>query len=326
MKILVTPRSFAKTDRTPLTMLEEAGFEILRNQEERPLGEDELKRLLVGVVGIIVGIDRLSGNVIRAADSLRVISKYGVGLDNIDIGAATEKGILVTFTPGANAGAVADLTIGLMLAVARSIPLADRLVREGSWSRVVGREIYGKTLGLVGLGRIGREVVKRVLGFEMKILVFRQHRDRDLEFAEKYSIEYTELDDVLARSDFVSIHVPLNESTRNLIGEAELRKMKPEAYLINTSRGGIVDERALVRALKEGWIAGAALDVYAQEPPTDEELKQLPNVVLTPHMGAHTVEAVNNMGRQAAQNLIDGLRGAIDPDVVVNKEVLKYWG
>ncbi len=321
MRVLITPRSFAKTDPTPQIMLEEEGLETLRHPGEKPLEEDELTQLLAGVDGVIIGVDRLSGGAIRAADSLRAISKYGVGFDNIDIGAATERGIPVTVTSGANAASVADLTVGLMLAVARRIPFADRLVRDGSWSRVVGREIWGKTLGLVGLGTIGRQVARRASGFDMKMLAFDQHRDAA--FAAQYAIEYAELDDLLARSDFVSVHLPLTDSTRDLIGEAAFTKMKRDAFLVNTARGGIVDERALVQALKAEKIAGAALDVYAEEPPTDEELRQLPNVVLTPHMGAHTEEAISNMGRQAARNLLDALRGTLDPDVVVNKEVLK---
>lgn len=318
MRALVTPRSFAKTDRTPLAMLEEAGFEVLRNPKDRPLTEAELIELLPGVDGIIVGVDRLSRRVIEAADALKVVSKYGVGIDNVDVEAATARGIPVTITPGANTTAVAELTIGLMFALARQIPFADRLVREGSWSSVMGRELSGKRLGLVGLGRIGREVAKKASAFDMKIVAF----DRDRNLVARYGVEYADLADLVATCDFVSIHLPLDDSTRNLIGEKELRKMKRDAYLINTSRGGIVDERALVRALREGWIAGAALDVYEEEPPANEELKRLPNVVLTPHMGAHTVEALASMGRQAASNLISALCGTLDPAVVVNPEVL----
>jgi len=319
-KVLVTPRSF-KLDSVAITLLQEAGFEIRWNPHNRPLTEKELLHELTDVEGIIIGVDPLTARVINEAKSLRVISKYGVGLDNIDISAATARGILVTVTPGANAISVAELTIGLMLSVARQIPLADKLVREGSWPRVVGHELYGKVLGLVGMGRIGREVAKRAYAFGMRILAFDKVQDK--EFAECYNVEYTDLDDLLARSDFVSIHLPLDDSTRNLLDEGRLRKMKPEAFLINTSRGGILDEKALVRALTCGWIAGAALDVYAEEPPTDLELKRLSNVVLTPHMGAHTQEAISRMAQQAARNLIDALKGCVNPDVVVNPEVLR---
>jgi len=323
MRVLVTPRSFAKTDPTPQKMLEAEGLEVVRHSGEKPLDEAELEQLLVAVHGVIVGVDPLTARVIQSAQSLKAISKYGVGVDNIDLPAATERGIPVTITPGANAASVADLTLGLMLAVARRIPFADRSVRDGAWPRVVGREIGGKTLGLVGMGMIGRLVAKRAAGFAMKILAFDQQRDAA--FAAEHGIEYTDLDDLLCRSDFVSVHLPLTASTRGLIGERALSRMKRAAYLVNTARGGIVDERALVQALKNGAIAGAALDVYSAEPPTDDELRRLPSVVLTPHMGAHTEEAVNNMGRDAAQNLLDALRGTLDPGIVVNKEVLTRW-
>ncbi len=323
MKVLVTPRSFAKNDVRPWEMLQEAGLEVFRSPLERPLNEEELIQLLEGVDGVIVGLDQMTAKVICSARSLKAISKYGVGWDNIDIAAATARGIPVTITPGANATAVAELTLGLMLAVARRIPEADRLVRSGVWRRTTGRELGGKTLGLVGLGTIGRLVAKMARGLDMKVLAFDQHQDAS--FAAQYSIEYTDLFTLLSRSDFVSIHLPLNETTRNMIGERELRMMRPDAYLINTARGGIVDERALIKALKEGVIAGAALDVFVTEPPAIEELKSLDNVVLTPHMGAHTVEAESKMGRQAAQNLIHALLGTPSPEVVVNRDVLRNW-
>ncbi len=328
MKVLVTPRSFAKLDRTPLDMLEAEGYEISSNTLQRPMTEEEMVEALVGMDGAIVGIDRLGRKAILSARSLKVISKYGVGIDNIDVEAATERGILVTITPGANTTAVADLTVGLMLATARKIPFADDLVRRGAWSRVVGVELSGKTIGLLGFGRIGREVARRVDGFSTRILAFEQTPGASAEFARRLSVEFTELSSLLAESDFVSVHVPLTPETRHLIGEQELRQMKKSAFLINTSRGGIVDESSLMKALKEGWIAGAALDVYEEEPPTDDELKLLPNVVLSPHMGAHTVEAASNMGRQAARNLVDALHGNLDPGVVINREVVdrqKDW-
>lgn len=324
MKVLITPRSFAQEDPRPLVMLQEAGFEIVRNSYPRPLTEGELCELAADTRGIIVGVDKITAKVIEKAKNLKIISKYGVGTDNIDLAAATKKGILVTYTPGANTTAVAEFTIGLMFAVARRIPYADRLVRERKWVTVMGRELYGKVLGVVGLGRIGREVAQRAHSLGMRVIAF--DIKPDFEFAEHYSIQYVELEALLTDADFLSIHVPLTPATHRLIGEAELKKMKPGAFLINTSRGGIVDEQALLRALREGWIAGAALDVFSQEPLTNEELRGLPNVVVTPHIAAHTMEAVTNMGCQAVKNLIDGLRGTIDPEVVVNQDVLVGWG
>ncbi len=320
MQILITPRSFAAYDKTPIYMLKDAGFEVILNPKGRPLLEEELVELLADAVGIIVGTDKMTARVLENAPNLKVISKYGVGIDNIDIDAATARKIIVTITPGVNTISVAELTFGLMIAAARKIVNADRLVRDGKWSSVIGIELAGKTLGIMGLGRIGKEVAKRAVVFEMRVLAFDEVQDPV--FAEKFGIEYVDFETILTTSDFISIHLPLTEKTRYLIGEKELRKMKPNAIIINTARGGIIDEKALVRALKEGWISGAALDVYEVEPPVNQEIFSLPNVVLTPHIGAHTIEAVNKMGIQAAYNLITAIKGCVDPEVVVNKSVL----
>jgi len=297
-------------------MLKDAGFEVMLNPKGRPLAEEELVEHVRDVVGLIVGIDRITATVLEKAPALRVISKYGVGVDNIDLAAATAKNVVVTITPGSNSVAVAELTIGLMIAAARRLAQADRSVREGKWSPIVGQEVYGKTLGILGLGKIGKEVAKRAVAFGMKVVAFDSIKDK--EFAERHEIEYVELESLLTISDFVSVHLPLTPSTRRLIGEAELRKIKSGAILMNTARGGIVDEQALLRALKEGWIAGAALDVYEEEPPTNPELLRLSNVVLTPHMGSHTVEAIQRMSLQAVQNLLLALQGKVEPEVVAN--------
>ncbi|MBC7083590.1 MAG: phosphoglycerate dehydrogenase [Firmicutes bacterium] len=294
-------------------MLEDSGHEVIRNPHGRPFTEEELRTLIKDVDGIIVGLDAISREVIAAAEKLKVISKYGVGVDNIDLEAARAKGIIVTYTPSSNSEAVADLTMGLLLAAARRIPSADRAVRSGDWRKVVGLAVWKKTIGVVGVGRIGRGVVKRASGFNMKILCCDKVMDSD--FAARYGAEYVSLDFLLQQSDFVTLHVPLTDETRGLIGEKELSQMKRTAILINTARGEVVDEDALYQALVGGRIAGAALDVFRNEPPIGSRLLELDNVILTPHIGAHTDEAITEMGCKAVRNLMAVLNGEL-PEAV----------
>jgi len=212
-----------------------------------------------------------------------------VGVDRVDLEAATAAGVVVTNTPGTNHIAVAELTLGLMLSLARRIPQHDRSVKEGSWERVRGTELAGKTLGIVGLGWISREVIRRASAFGMKILV--QTRYQDEELADEYGVEYPSLEDLLKGSDFVSLHCAFTPERADLIGEKELRVMKPTSHLVNTARGELVNERALLRALQEGWIAGAAMDAFKEEPATGSPLVRLGNFIATPHIGATTLES-----------------------------------
>jgi len=231
---------------------------------------------------------------------------HGVGVDHIDLKAAARLGIIVANCPGTNNQAVADLTIGLMLALARQIPAVDRKLRQHIWGRHSGSELWQKTLGLVGLGRVGCDVARRALGFEMKILAY----DPYVSAAQARASQVTlaPLDEVIAAADFLSLHASLTDETRGLIGAAQLRQMKPTAYLINTARGGLVDEAALYQALTEGVIAGAALDAFAEEPPWNSLLLTLDNVVVTPHIGAHTREAIERVGLLAVQNVVQALQ------------------
>lgn len=302
-KVLNTSRSFASTTTEPKKLLEKYGFELVFPKEHVPLTEDKLIKYIKGVTGIIVGTDVISRKVINHADKLKVISKHGVGLDNVDIPAATQKGIYVTAAYGSNESSVAELTIGLMLCLARRINIGDKMVRAGQWGRVVGEEINAKVLGIIGLGRIGQEVAKRASVLGMKVCYTDIVRNKNYE--KEYNIEYCELIDLLKKSDFVSIHCMLNDSTKNIIGEKELNYMKKTSYLINTARGGIVDESALFAALKNKRIAGAALDVFSQEPPNELPFIELDNVILTPHIGAHSRDAITRMSMIAAQNIID---------------------
>lgn len=316
MKVLITPRSYASTSDKPIKMIKDKGYEIIRNNKDKPINKNEMLNLIEDIDGIIIGIDKFDSDIIDKANNLKVISKYGTGLDNIDVNYAHKKDIIVTKTPTANIDAVADLTIGLMIAVARRIPEADKKLRKDQWEKIIGNSVWKKNLGIIGLGKIGKQVVKRAKGFKMDIKVFDLNKDED--FAEKYNIEYVNLDEILSESDFITIHTPLNNGTRDLIQMEELEKMKNSSYLLNVSRGGIVNEDDLYEALKNDVIAGAALDAFVNEPPKDNNFKELDNIIMTPHIGGYTDEAIENMGVQAAQNLIKVLEGR-EPNYKVNK-------
>jgi len=290
-----------------LSFLKERGCEVSLRYFERPPMEDELIELLKGVDGIIAGSHPFTRRVLYSADKLKVISRTGAGFDTIDLKAATERGIIVTTTPEANSESVADFAMGLLLSLARQIPQGDKDVRAGHWTPRMGVEVYGKTLGIIGLGRIGKRLAKRGRGFDMTILAYDTYTATA--FAAQQDITYLPLDELLARSDFVSIHVPLTEETHGLIGERELRLMKPTAYLINTARGAIVDDASLARALKEGWIAGAALDVFATEPPFRSPLLSMEKTILAPHTASFTKEAWARMAKEAAENVVKVFEG-----------------
>ncbi|MEB3780817.1 MAG: D-glycerate dehydrogenase [Desulfurococcales archaeon] len=274
--------------------------------------------------------DRIDCNLIKSSPRLRIVAQYAVGFDNIDLKCATEHGVYVTNTPGVLTEAVADFTWALILAVTRRVVEADRFVRSGEWfgkgtgwhpMMLLGFEVNGKTLGIVGMGRIGRAVARRARGFNMKIIYYDVYRlPRELE--EELGAEYRELEDLLREADIVSVHTPLTKETYHLINEERLRLMKKTAYLINTARGPVVDTKALVKALEEKWIAGAALDVFEEEPlPPDHPLTRFDNVVLAPHLASGTWDTRIRMADMAAENLIAFAEGRIPP-TLVNKEVV----
>jgi D-3-phosphoglycerate dehydrogenase len=318
MKIVVTARSFRQTPGRHKELLEQSGHQVMESPLDRPLKEAEMVELISDVDGAILGLDDVTAKVIEAGRQLKVLSRYGVGVDRVDLEAATEAGVVVTNTPGANHIAVAELTLGLMLSLARRIPQHDRTVREGSWARVRGTELAGKTLGIVGLGWISKEVIRRAFAFDMKILVQTGYPEKEL--ADRYGLEYVPLEDLLERADYVSLHCAVTPERCDLIGEKELRAMKPSSYLVNTARGELVDEEALFRALQEGWIAGAAMDAFKEEPLTASPLPGLDNFIATPHIGATTYESIVRMGTLAVENTLQVLRGE-RPDYVVNPEV-----
>lgn len=300
-KVVVTARSFGEGNNEPFRILEEAGCEVFKNKSEKPLTSDELIPIVEDADALIAGNDIIDAKVIISAKKLKVISRYGVGYDNVDLKAAKERGIIVTNTPNANDNSVADLTFALILSLARNIPVVSNTVKEGGWSRIIGTEIWGKTMGIIGSGRIGKEVAQRAKGFNMNILCFDKYPD--YKFAKECGIKYCEFDELLKSSDFISIHVPLMPETKHLFNSKTLAMMKPGAFLVNTARGSIIDEIALYEVLKEKRISGAALDVMEKEPPKGSPLLELDNIIITPHIGGYTFDAVRNMGVTAARNV-----------------------
>jgi D-3-phosphoglycerate dehydrogenase len=307
-RVLVTPTSFGASDPRLRLELEAQVGEVFYNHTGRPLKAVELLELIPAVDGFIAGLDEISGEVIEAARRLKVISRYGVGVDNMDLPAARQRGILVTNTPGANSKAVAELAVGLILALARNIPQASLETKSGGWPRLAGFSLEGKTVGLYGLGAIGKQVARRLAGFDCAILAYDVAGDRD--FAAVHNVTLCSPAALLEKSDFVSLHCPVLPETRGLVNAAFLERMKPGAFLVNTARGELVNEADLLAALLSGRLRGAALDVYSKEPPdADHPLMQLPQVIATAHMGSHSDGATNAMGRMALDDCLAVLRG-----------------
>ena len=306
-------------------MLRDKGYEVIINEaaKDRAATLDELKKGAEGVDAILsILTDKITTEVMDAGlPTLKIIANYAAGFDNIDVEAAKQKNIIVTNTPGVLTETVAEHTFALMMAIAHRIAEADRFTRVGKFTAwgpelFLGTDICRKTLGIIGLGRIGsRCALHATKGFGMKVLYYDPQPNPDLE--KEFGAVYVEnIDELLPQCDFVSINVPLLESTRHLINEERLKKMKPSAYLINTSRGPVVDEKALVQALKNGVIKGAALDVFEFEPEITPELKELDNVVLTPHIASATIGTRSKMAELAATNIIEALEGRTPPNLV----------
>jgi D-3-phosphoglycerate dehydrogenase len=305
-----------------------AGVELLKQEAEvvfregRPL--DELIRELGAIDGIVVRTARIGAEVMDLLPGLKVIGKHGVGYDNIDVDAATQRGVAVVFTPGANSISVAEHALTLMMNLANKVSLAHLEIREGrlgEQKRYMGNELNGKTLGLIGLGRIGRHLAKCCrLAFDMRVVAY------DPYVKESDEVELCSLEEVLSKADFLSIHVPLTPETKDIVAARELAMMKPTAFLINTSRGGVVNEEDLYQALKDGQLAGAGLDVFVKEPPqAANPLVQLDNVIATPHTGAVTEEAMERMAAMAAEEVLAVLAGRV-PRNLVNPQVFDKKG
>lgn len=304
--ILVTARSFAKANPMPLKLLMEAGCNVIR-----PKDEEEWRELLGKADGIIAGLERYGEDTLHNCKKLKVISRYGVGCDAIDLDAARKNGVKVAYTPGANSDSVADLTIALMLAAARHVPYMDAMVKRGAVERPLGVEMCRKTLGVVGTGRIGKCVMKRASGFDMRLLCYDARQDDEAVL--RLGGAYTNLDALCAESDFITIHLPLTAETRGIISTNQFKKMKKTAVIVNTARGGIVDEGALYNALKTGGIFAAGLDVSVDVSLCDSPLCRLPNCVVSPHAGAATIEATHSMGMMTVENLLAVLKTGTCP-------------
>jgi len=322
-KEIYMPKVFV-TRRIPavgIKLLKDKGWEVEVGPEGK-ISEKELLEKVKGVNAILsVLTETIDGKAMGAAGKqLKIIANYAVGYNNIDVKAAKEKNILVTNTPDVLTDAVADHTVGLLFAAAQKIVAADQYTRAGKYEAwgpelFLGGDIFGKTLGIIGFGRIGSSVAERMhRGFRMKILYFDINRNPEIE--EKIKAEYREIDDLLKEADFISLHTALTDATKHLINAERLTLMKPTAYLINTSRGPVIDEQALVEALKGKTIAGAALDVYENEPKLTPGLAELDNVVLTPHIASATKETRDKMAMMAAQNIITALEGQTPPNLV----------
>ncbi|MCY4147417.1 MAG: phosphoglycerate dehydrogenase [Chloroflexi bacterium] len=306
--ILVTPTSFGRHDPRLHSALAEVVGEVIGNERGRPLTSDELRDILPGCDGYIAGQDHIDLRALQGAERLRVIARYGVGVDRVDLAAAQSRGIIVTNTPGANADAVAELTIGLMLALARQIPQSNQRMRRGEWPRLSGASLAGSVVGLLGLGAIGQAVARRLRAFGCIL----QAHDPFVASgqAQELGAQLVELDALVANADFLSLHLPATPDTAGLVDADFLARMKRSAFLINTARGELVDEAALWKALQSGQLRGAALDTFRHEPPAaDNPLFSLPQVIVTPHMGAHTTAAGNAMGWGALHDCLAVLRG-----------------
>jgi len=293
-------------------------------EQDLPLPPAELAEALRDTDGLMLAGARLPGDVVAQASCLRAVSSVGVGYDNLDLAACTARHIPVTNTVGVVEETTADLAFALLLAAARRLPECDRYVREGhwrywQWTLLWGADVYGKTLGLYGFGNIGQAMARRARGFNMRILYCSRRRAAE-SVEQALGAQRVDKDTLFAEADFISVHVALNAGTRHSVGAAELARMKPSAYLINTSRGAVVDEESLAEALQQHAIAGAGLDVFEQEPHVHPTLLALPNVVLAPHVGSGTAETRARMARVAAQNLLDLLEGK-RPKTLLNPEV-----
>jgi phosphoglycerate dehydrogenase-like enzyme len=317
-KVLITARGVQSAGEQALQLLRKAGCEIIFPPKFGPLKAGDLVHALPGMDAVLASLDEYSAPLLSspAVGKLKIIARWGVGYDSVDVAAATQNGIVVTYTPGLLDDAVADYTFALMLSLARRTHEAQAAMQRGEWKNYWGDDVAGKTLGIVGLGRIGKAVARRAIGFNMRVLAHTAHPS-----PANNEVEFVSLEKLLTECDFVSLHAALTPSTRGMIAEPQLQQMKRGAYLINTARGALVDEAALVRALQENRIAGAALDVFATEPlPADSALRAAPNLLLSPHQSSYARGTGERVSLSAAQSIVDLMNGQkrqniLNPDV-----------
>jgi D-3-phosphoglycerate dehydrogenase len=319
MRVLITATSFSEVTREPEERLKDAGCEVVHNPYNRPMSAEEVAPLLAEADGCGAGVDDFSAPAFAQAERLKVIVKHGAGVDNIDIAECTRRGIVAANVPAANAEAVADMTLALMLAVARHVPEGDRTTKEGKWLNTYGVDLCRATVGLLGLGQIGKAVARRCRGFDARVLAFDPYFDE--QFGAAHGVERAgSIEQVMREADFVSIHMPANEETRKIIDEQKIGLMKPTAILVNTARGAIVDEEALADALEAGRIFGAGLDVYVAEPPTGSRLLKCERAVTMPHVSSNTPDALLGMGNGVVDAILDVFAGR-RPEHILNPEV-----
>lgn len=307
-KVLVTATNYSALCAEAKRLLEEAGCEIVENKLGRPHTFEELIPLVGDVDGVVAGVDTWDEEVFKRAPKLKAIARFGVGVDNIDLEKAKEYGVQVTNVPAGNANAVAELTVGLILSLMRNIPALQESAKRAYWDRRVGVELEGRTVGLLGFGNIAQMVATKLQGFNVKLIAYDKYPN--LARAEALGVRIVSSDEVLEHGDVVSMHLPSLKDTYHMMSDEQFGKMKPTAYFVNTARGALVDEKALHRALQTNRIAGAAIDVYEQEPVTaDNPLLKLDNLLATPHTAAETVETYRRVGLVTAQALLDAFAG-----------------
>ncbi len=309
MKILVTPRSVTRTHGHPsLKPLEDAGYEVVFSTPGTLPGEDELLKLLPGCIGYLAGVEKISAKVLNTVSDLRVISRNGTGVDSIDLEAAERSGIAVCRAAGANARGVAELTFGLILSLIRSIPFSDAAMKTQRWVRREGIEVAGRTLGLIGCGVVGKYVAKLALGFDMNVLACDPYPDYSFHPGERFS--YARMDELLERSDIISLHCPPMADGKPLVDAAMIGRMKNGVYLVNTARGSLLDQDAALAALTSGKISGIGVDAFDPEPPEDWRITLDPRVIATPHIGGYTGESIERAMSVAVDNLLHALVSA----------------
>lgn len=305
-KILITPRSLTQNGHPELERIKKAGYEIIFSNPGTQPTEEELIKLLPGCVGMLAGIEKITAKVLENAKDLKIISRNGTGVDNIDLKTCEKLNIKVAVANGANSYGVAELTIGLIMAIIRSIPYSNNYMKLGNWKRKIGSEVKGKTLGLVGCGKIGRIVAQEAIYLGMKVIGYDIYEDID--FKQSKDFKYTTLENIFQTSDIISLHCPMQPDGKAVIDKNAILKMKKGIFIVNTARAGLINEKDVLEGLNNNQIAGYATDVYQFEPPELNDLLKHENVILTPHIGGYTNESVEKATRIAVDNLLEELK------------------
>jgi len=314
-KILVTATNYSIYCKKAKDLLEHHGHEIIENTFGRPLTFEEISNVISDIDGVIAGVDTWNEDVFKIAPKLKIIARFGIGVDNIDLAAAKRYGITVTNARGST-NAVAELTIGLILGLLRKIPGLDTSTRKGYWERFVGYELAGKKVGLIGFGHIGQSVAKKLKAFDVELYAYDKYPDENK--AKELGVSLVSFDEIIENCDIISLHIPSTKETHHALGQKEFEKMKDGAFLINTARGAIIDEKALYTALKAGKLAGAGIDVYEKEPADAQNpLFELENIVVTPHTGAETYETIEKVSIITAKAIIDYFDGKKPENILV---------